>query len=274
MDQETILEVEGLTVEYFTKSMSTVAVNNISFDLKQGQILGIVGESGSGKSTVAYSIIQILNKRYTRINQGRIIFKDKDIVKLTSQQLEKVRGKEISMIFQSPTSSLDPVYTIGDQISEMILLHQQISKKEAKLKSIELLKKVGIEDAEKRINQYPHEFSGGMQQRVLIAIAIACNPKILIADEPTTALDVITQNQILKLLFDLSQEFNISIIFITHDMGVVAQFCDQIIVMKNGEIVEKGDSLQIFESPQKDYTKKLLAAIPKIHENQEWLLSI
>lgn len=274
MNQETILEVEGLTVEYFTRNKSTVAVNNISFHLKKGQILGIVGESGSGKSTVAYSIIQLLNKRYTRIKEGKIIYKNMDIVTFSPKQLEKVRGNEISMIFQSPTSSLDPVYTIGDQISEMILLHESISKKEAKIKSIELLKKVGIEDAEKRINQYPHEFSGGMQQRVLIAIAIACNPEILIADEPTTALDVITQNQILKLLFDLSQEFNISIIFITHDMGVVAQFCDRIIVMKNGEIVEQGDSLQIFESPQEDYTRKLLAAIPKIHENQEWLLSI
>lgn len=269
-----ILEVEHLCVEYFNQQSSTMAVKDVSFHLCEGEVLGIVGESGSGKSTIAFSIINLLNKGYARITNGSIKYKGTDLVQLNHKLLKNYRGKEISMIFQNPASALDPVYTIGSQIVEKIRIHSNLSKKEAKIKAIELLEKVGIDNPKERYHQYPHEFSGGMQQRVLIAIAIACSPKIIIADEPTTALDVITQHNILQLLSDICEEYHMSVIFITHDMGVVAQFCDRMIVMRKGEVVEQGDCEDIFYNPKELYTQKLLAAIPKVNEKQEWLLGV
>lgn len=268
-----ILEVKNLTVEYFSKFKTTVAVKDVSFNLERGKVLGIVGESGSGKSTVAFSIMRLINTRYTRVTQGEVLFQETDLLKISDRELQNVRGRDIAMIFQNPSTALDPVYTVGDQIIEAITIHERISYKKARVKAISLLTEVGIINPAEKIDSYPHEFSGGMKQRVLIAIAIACNPKVIIADEPTTALDVITQDQILQLLSNLCAQRNISMIFITHDMGVVAQFCDDMLVMRNGEIIERGTTIGVFANPQQAYTQKLLLAVPSAHEDQDWLLT-
>lgn len=269
----TILEVQDLSVEYFSKDISHVAVNHVTFNLSAGEVLGIVGESGSGKSTLGNSIIGLIDKRFTRINEGKIFFNNIDLLHLKNEQLCSIRGKKISFIFQNPSTALNPVYSIGNQIVEAIQLHEDINYDTAKLRALDLLREVGIEQPELKFGLYPHEFSGGMKQRVIIAIAIANNPELIIADEPTTALDVITQHQILSLLSKLVVERGLSVLFITHDMGVVANFCDRVVVMRNGLVVEEGITEEIFTHPSETYTRHLLSSVPKIFDDQEWLLN-
>ncbi len=271
---EEILQVKNLKVYYYSKRKVVPAVDGVSFDLKKGEILGIVGESGCGKSTVVRAIIKLIDKTYTKIEDGEVLLDGKNLVELTPKELCKVRGKRISMIFQNPLSSLDPVYPIGSQIEEAILAHEKVSRNEAKARALQLLKLVKIPAPEIRYRDYPHQLSGGMQQRVLIAIALACNPEIIIADEPTTALDVTIQAQILELLKELNQKMGVGIILITHNMGVVAEMCEEMMVMYGGVVVEKGRCMDIFADPKHPYTKGLLAAIPNVKEDKEELYAI
>ncbi len=257
-----ILSVKNLVTTFRTRQGLIKAVDNVSFDLKERSTLGIVGESGSGKSVTALSIMRLIPKNHGKITQGEIIFDGKNICQLSSGHMRTIRGNRISMIFQEPMTSLNPVFTIGAQIQESLLLHQHLTPQKAKEKTIELLQLVGIPSPEKRIKNYPHHLSGGMRQRVMIAIALACKPDILIADEPTTALDVTIQAQILDLLKKLQKELDMSIIMITHDLGVVAEFCDDILVMYCGKIVEKANVDQLFATPQHPYTKGLIQSIP------------
>jgi oligopeptide/dipeptide ABC transporter ATP-binding protein len=250
------------------------AVDNVSFTVKPRQIVGIVGESGCGKSVMSLSIMKLLPKGIGEIRSGEILFDGIHLEKLSDKEINRVRGKDISMIFQEPMTSLNPVFTIGFQLQEVLFNHQKISKQEAKLKSIALLKSVGISRPEKIIEEYPHQLSGGMRQRVMIAIAIACQPKLLIADEPTTALDVTVQAQILELLKEIQEVNNMSVILITHDLGVVAEMCDEVIVMYAGRIAEKTDVDSLFHNPKHPYTKLLMGAIPKMDEDVEELSSI
>lgn len=256
-----LLSVKDLHTSFFTSSGEVKAVNGVSFDLDEGKVLGIVGESGSGKSVTAYSILQILANP-GRIVSGSIKLKGKELVGCSKETMQKIRGNQISIIFQDPMTSLNPVFTIGSQLMEAILLHTKRNREQAKERAIEMLKLVGVNEPERRINQYPHEFSGGMRQRVMIAMALACEPDILIADEPTTALDVTIQAQILDLMKDLQKQLGMAIILITHDLGVVAEMCDEIIVMYAGEISERGTSDDIFYNPKHEYTKGLLKSIP------------
>ena len=272
---ETILEVENLKTYFYSQEKIVPAVDGVSFTLKKGEILGIVGESGCGKSTIARSILQLIDKSYCRIADGKILFKKDDLARKNVKEMLEIRGNKISMIFQNPLTSLNPVYTVGDQISEVIIKHQNVSRKEAREKTLKMLKMVRISDPELRINDYPHQMSGGMQQRIIIAIALACRPELLIADEPTTALDVTIQAQIMDLIKELNKELGMGIMLITHDMGVVAEMCDNIIVMYGGVIVEKGSTKKVFENPSHPYTKGLLASIPSIEsEDIEELYSI
>ncbi|WP_438824696.1 ABC transporter ATP-binding protein [Bacillus sp. JJ1474] len=245
------------------------AVRGVSFEVRKGETLGIVGESGSGKSVTARSIMRLLPSPPSFMKDGEILFQGENLANKTEKEMEHIRGRDISMIFQDPMTSLNPTIRIGKQIAESLIKHQKLSKKEAKNQAIELLKLVGIRDSETRYNQYPHEFSGGMRQRVMIAIALACRPTLLIADEPTTALDVTIQAQILNLMKNMQERFGTSIILITHDLGVVAGMCDRVVVMKNGEIVETGTTEEIFESPKHPYTLKLLNALPKLNEKKK-----
>lgn len=266
---ETLLTVENLHVSFQARGKSVDAVKNVSFDLKKGETLGIVGESGSGKSVTAKTIMRLLDSPPSIIKNGKILFLGEDILKKTEKEMEKVRGRDMGMIFQDPMSSLNPTIRIGKQIEENIVKHQKLSKSKAKKHGISLLKLVGIPKPEKRYTQYPHEFSGGMRQRVMIAIALACQPALLIADEPTTALDVTIQAQILQLMKDIQEKLGTSIILITHDFGVVAGICDRVVVMKDGEIVESGTTEKIFNKPEHPYTQKLLKALPKLHEKKK-----
>ena len=266
---ETILKVNNLRVSFSTRDKEFEAVRGISFEVKKGETLGIVGESGSGKSVTARSIMRLLSSPPSFMKDGEIIFRGENLVNKTEKELEDIRGRDISMIFQDPMTSLNPTIRIGRQIAESLIKHQKLSKKEAKQSAIDLLKLVGIRNSEARYNQFPHEFSGGMRQRVMIAIALACRPSLLIADEPTTALDVTIQAQILNLMKDMQQQFGTSIILITHDLGVVAGMCDRVAVMKDGEIVETGTTEEIFENPKHPYTKKLLNALPKLNEKKK-----
>ncbi len=259
-----LLKVENLHTSFFTPAGEVKAVNGISFSLDSGKVLGIVGESGSGKSVTAYSIMQILANP-GRIVDGSVKFKGEELVGAPKETLEKIRGNKISIIFQDPMTSLNPVFTIGNQLREAIMLHTNRDKKQAHERAIEMLKLVGVNEPEKRINQYPHEFSGGMRQRVMIAMALACEPDILIADEPTTALDVTIQAQILDLMKDLQKQLGMSIIMITHDLGVVAEMCDEVIVMYAGEVCERGTADEIFYNPKHEYTKGLLKSIPSVN---------
>ncbi|WP_438823977.1 ABC transporter ATP-binding protein [Bacillus sp. JJ1773] len=245
------------------------AVRGVSFEVRKGETLGIVGESGSGKSVTARSIMRLLPSPPSFMKDGEILFQGENLAHKTEKEMEHIRGRDISMIFQDPMTSLNPTIRIGKQIAESLIKHQKLSKKEAKNQAIELLKLVGIRDSETRYNQYPHEFSGGMRQRVMIAIALACRPTLLIADEPTTALDVTIQAQILNLMKNMQERFGTSIILITHDLGVVAGMCDRVVVMKNGEIVETGTTEEIFESPKHPYTLKLLNALPRLNEKKK-----
>lgn len=268
-----LLSVKDLRTSFFTSSGEVKAVNGISFNLEEGKVLGIVGESGSGKSVTAYSILQILTNP-GRIIGGSVKLKGKELVGCSKEDMQKIRGNQISIIFQDPMTSLNPVFTIGNQLMEAILLHTNRNKEQAKERAIEMLKLVGVNEPEKRINQYPHEFSGGMRQRVMIAMALACEPDILIADEPTTALDVTIQAQILDLMKDLQKQLGMAIILITHDLGVVADMCDEIIVMYAGQISERGTSDDIFYNPKHEYTKGLLKSIPTAQDEKQRLKPI
>ena len=261
-----ILKVTDLHTSFFTPAGEVKAVNGVSFSLDAGKVLGIVGESGSGKSVTAYSILQILANP-GKIVGGSVQFKGQELVGATKEEMSKIRGNKISIIFQDPMTSLNPVYTVGNQLMEAIMLHTDRNREQAKARAIEMLELVGVNEPEKRIKQYPHEFSGGMRQRVMIAMALACEPDILIADEPTTALDVTIQAQILDLMKDLQKKLGMAIIMITHDLGVVAEMCDEVIVMYAGEVCERGTADEIFYNPKHEYTKGLMRSIPTVSDD-------
>ncbi|GHH98482.1 ABC transporter ATP-binding protein [Neobacillus kokaensis] len=269
-----LLEVKNLETAFDIDGTYYNAVDNVSFKVKPRQIVGVVGESGCGKSVMSLSIMQLLPKGIGKVKSGEIIFDGISLEKMTEGQINKIRGKDVSMIFQEPMTSLNPVFTIGYQLQEVLFNHTKISKREARLKSIALLKSVGISRPEKIVDEYPHQLSGGMRQRVMIAIAIACQPKLLIADEPTTALDVTVQAQILELLKEIQEVNDMSVILITHDLGVVAEMCDEVIVMYAGKIVERTDVDTLFYNPKHPYTTLLLGAVPKMDEEEERLSSI
>ncbi|GAB2720866.1 dipeptide ABC transporter ATP-binding protein [Paenibacillus thermoaerophilus] len=266
---EPILQVKNLSVSFQSRGEEVRAVRGVSFDIKKGETLGIVGESGSGKSVTARSIMRLLPSPPSFLKEGEIIFLGENLAHKTEKEMENIRGRDIGMIFQDPMTSLNPTIKIGKQISESLIKHQGLSKKEAEKQAIDMLKLVGIRNSEARYHQYPHEFSGGMRQRVMIAMALACRPALLIADEPTTALDVTIQAQILNLMKNMQQRFGTSIILITHDLGVVAGMCDRVVVMKDGEIVETGTTEEIFENPRHPYTLKLLNALPRLDEKKK-----
>lgn len=261
---EKLLEIKDERLSFFTPAGEVKALNGVSFSMEEGEVLGIVGESGSGKSVTAYSIMG-LTAYPGKLVGGTVRFNGHEIEKMTEKDFRKIRGNEVSIIFQDPMTSLNPVYTIGNQIVEVILLHTNKTKKEAYERAKELLELVGINEPTKRLKQYPHELSGGMRQRVMIAIALACEPKLLIADEPTTALDVTIQAQILELMQELRKKLGMSIIMITHDLGVVASMCEKIAVMYAGHIVEYGTADEIFYNPSHEYTKGLIKSIPKLN---------
>jgi peptide/nickel transport system ATP-binding protein len=270
---EPLLKIENLKTYFRTEDGIVKAVNGMDFELYPGETLAIVGESGSGKSVTSLSLMHLLDENGF-IPEGKIIYKGQDITKLSQNKMRKVRGNEISMIFQEPMTALNPVYTIGEQIMEMIKLHLKMNEKEARARAVDLLQKVGIPEPAKRIEQYPHELSGGMRQRAMIAMALSCDPSVLIADEPTTALDVTIQAQILELMNKLQDDYGMAIIFITHDLGVVAEMSDRAIVMYGGEIFEKGDIVDIFKKPRNPYTWGLMNSIPRIDVDKEKLWAI
>ncbi|MCS5420699.1 MULTISPECIES: ABC transporter ATP-binding protein [Psychrilyobacter] len=269
---EKLIELKDVKTSFFTHLGEVQAVRGVSYSLNKGEALGIVGESGSGKSITSMSVMGLLQYPGT-VKSGEIVFKGEDLLKKNKKEMMSIRGNEIAMIFQDPMTSLNPVYTVGDQIMEAIRKHQNLSKAEALKKAIEMLELVGIPDPTKRINAYPHEFSGGMRQRVMIAIALSCEPDLLIADEPTTALDVTIQAQILDLMKELKDKLNTSIVLITHDLGVVADVCSRVLVMYGGLIMEEGKVEDIFYNPKHPYTVGLLKSIPKI-EHKERLVPI
>ena len=268
-----LLSVKDLHTSFTTDHGEVQAVNGVSFNLDAGKVLGIVGESGSGKSVTAYSIMQILADN-GRITSGEILYKGEDISRWGESRMQDFRGKCCSIIFQDPMTSLNPVFTIGSQIAEAVLLHTKSSKHEAMEKALEMLKLVGINEPEKRLKQYPYELSGGMRQRVMIAMALACEPDILIADEPTTALDVTIQAQILELMQSLQKKLGMAIIMVTHDLGVIAEMCDEIVVMYGGRFCERGTADEIFYNPRHEYTRGLLRSIPNITNMKERLVPI
>ncbi|WP_433750262.1 ABC transporter ATP-binding protein [Falsibacillus pallidus] len=261
---ENILEVNNLHVTFKTYGGEVKAVRGVTFDLKKGETLAIVGESGCGKSVTSQSIMRLIPNPPGRIAEGSILFKGNDLTKIQESEMRKIRGKDISMIFQDPMTALNPTLTVGDQIMEGIIQHEKNSRAEAKKKALDMLKLVGIPSPEARLKQYPHQFSGGMRQRIVIAMALVCDPEILIADEPTTALDVTIQAQILDLFKEIQDKTGVSIILITHDLGVVAQVADRIAVMYAGKIVEAGTRREIFYKPQHPYTKGLLNSVPRL----------
>ncbi|MBQ2050295.1 MAG: ABC transporter ATP-binding protein [Spirochaetales bacterium] len=273
MKKEHLLSVQDLHTSFFTDSGEVHAVNGVSFNLDPGEILGIVGESGAGKSGTAYSIMQILAAT-GKVTGGRILYKGDDLTKWNEKKLSEFRGKCVSIIFQDPMTSLNPVFTIGNQLMEAIKLHTDKKGKDAWDRAVELLKLVGINEPERRMKQYPHEHSGGMRQRVMIAMALACEPDILIADEPTTALDVTIQAQILELIQELQRKLGMAVILVTHDLGVIAELCDNIIVMYGGSICERGTGREIFYNPHHEYTKGLLRSIPDVKNMKERLVPI
>lgn len=265
-----VLQVKDLKIDFNTDEGRINVIKDLSYDVKKGEIVGIVGESGCGKTISSLATIGLLPPNGI-IEKGEIIFEGIDILKLKPDEIRKLRGRKISMIFQEPMKALDPVFTIGNQIEETILNHYKVSKKEAYERTINILKTVEIPNPKRVVNSYPHELSGGMKQRIMIAMALVCEPTLLIADEPTTALDVTIQAQILDLMKNLRSIINSSIIFITHDLGVVADICDRIMVMYAGQIVEQSDKIELFTSPKHPYTKGLLNSIPKLNEDKEYL---
>ncbi len=273
MSEQYLLSVQDLHTTFRTDSGEVQAVNGVSFNLNPGEILGIVGESGSGKSVTAYSVMQILADN-GRIKSGHILYKGEDLTTWSEKQMSHFRGKCCSIVFQDPMTSLNPVFTIGSQLGEAIRLHTNRRGKEVRERAIEMLELVGINEPEKRIKQYPFELSGGMRQRVMIAMALACEPDILIADEPTTALDVTIQAQILELMQDLQKKLGMAVILVTHDLGVIADMCDNIIVMYGGRICERGTAREIFYNPKHEYTKGLLRSIPSVNNMKKKLVPI
>lgn len=271
---ENILEIKDLKVSFDTFGGEVQAVRGVELQLKKGETLGLVGESGSGKSITSKAIMGLIPKPAGRVKSGEILFNGKDLLKYKEKQMQNVRGSEVSMIFQDPMTSLNPTMTIGKQIMEGLIKHQKLNKRDAKKRAIELLGQVGIPNPETRVSQYPHQFSGGMRQRVVVAIAIACNPKLLIADEPTTALDVTIQAQILDLMRDLQDKMDTSIILITHDLSIVANMAQKVAVMYGGMIVETGDVDEIFYQPKHPYTWGLLSSMPRLHSKNDELLAI
>ncbi len=265
---ETLLSVKDLQVSFFTPAGEVKAVGGVSYDLKYGEVMGIVGESGSGKSVEAYTIIGLL-AHPGKVTNGEIIFEGENLLDYSVDKMNSFRGKEVSMIFQNPMTCLNPVYTIGNQLMEALFTHEKIDKKEAWDRSVKMLEHVGINNPDKRMKQYPHELSGGMRQRVMIAMGLICHPKLLIADEPTTALDVTIQAQILELMKKIIKETHMSTIFITHNLGVVAEVCDKVAVMYAGKIVEKGTVDDIFYDPSHPYTLGLLKSMPRVDESED-----
>src|SRR5438876_4718306 len=271
---ERLIEVNGLKVQFATEDGIVKAVDGVNFQLSRGQVLGIVGESGSGKSVTAMTLLGLTKDKNTRF-EGEVLYKGRNVLEMNEDELEDVRGNEMGMIFQDPMTSLNPVYSVGAQICEAIRIHERADKPQARRRAIDLLKQVGIPNADSRVNNYPHEFSGGMRQRAMIAMALACNPDVLIADEPTTALDVTIQAQIIELIDRLKDELNSAVILIPHDLGVVADVADEIIVMYAGRVVERADTRELFYDPQMPYTWGLLGSIPRLDRpKQERLHSI
>ena len=271
---ERLIEVDGLKVQFATEDGIVKAVDGVDFQLQRGQVLGIVGESGSGKSVTAMTLLGLTKDKNTRF-EGEVLYKGRNVLQMNEDELQDVRGNEMSMIFQDPMTSLNPVYTVGAQIVEAIQIHERAQKAQARRRAIDLLRQVGIPNADSRADNYPHEFSGGMRQRSMIAMALACNPDVLIAEEQTTALDVTIQAQIIELIDRLKDEFNSAVILITHDLGVVAEIADEIIVMYAGRVVERADTRSLFYDPQMPYTWGLLGSIPRLDRpRQERLHSI
>ncbi|WP_080835342.1 ABC transporter ATP-binding protein [Cohnella massiliensis] len=270
---EPLLELKDLKTTFSTESGPVTVVSGVSFKVMPGETLGVVGESGCGKSVTSESIMRLLDEKTTRYG-GEIRYKKRNLLALSDEEMRDIRGNEISMIFQDPMTSLNPVYTIGDQIAESIVIHQKLGKREAMEKAVEMLRLTGIPSPEKRIREYPHELSGGMRQRAMIAIALACKPSLLIADEPTTALDVTIQSQILELIQELKREINMSVILITHDLGVVAEVCTRVIVMYLGEIVEEATVADLFANPLHPYTKGLLKSVPSLEGDRSQKLYV
>ncbi|SDZ04059.1 peptide/nickel transport system ATP-binding protein [Proteiniborus ethanoligenes] len=267
-----ILEIKNLHVHYITEDETVRAVNGLNLSLQKGESLGLVGETGAGKTTTALSIMQLVPYPPGVITDGEIIFQGKNLIYNTDKENQQMRGNGISMIFQDPMTSLNPIMTIGEQLVEVILTHKKVTKEEAKQQAIELLKVVGVK--EDRFNDYPHQFSGGMKQRVVITMALLCNPQLLIADEPTTALDVTIQAQVLDIIRELQQKYNMSMILITHDLGVVAETCDKVAIMYAGEIVETGTIEEVYTNAKHPYTRGLFESIPKLDEDNEKLIPI
>ncbi len=269
-----LLEVQNLQTSFLIEKKWYPAVDDVSFSLKKGETLGLVGESGCGKSVTSLSIMRLIKPPKAKITQGRVIFSGNDLLQLSEREMRDVRGDRISMVFQEPMTSLNPVFTIGDQIAEVYRAHRQMSKKDARHKAIEMLERVKIPAPQKRVDEFPHQLSGGMRQRVMIAMALACEPELLIADEPTTALDVTIQAQVLNLMARLQEEFQTAILLITHDLGVVAQVCKNVAVMYGGKIVEKAPTDEVFKNPLHPYTLGLMHSIPKLGVKQHHLSTI
>ncbi|WP_096186111.1 ABC transporter ATP-binding protein [Evansella halocellulosilytica] len=273
-NQETLLEIKGLHTGFDIDGQTYHAVKDVSFDVKPKEVVCVVGESGCGKSVMSLSIMNLLPKHNGKIDKGQILFQGKDIAPLSEKEMNRIRGKDISMIFQEPMTALNPVLTIGFQMDEVLVNHTNTSSEEIRKKSISLLQQVGISRAEQIVHEYPHQLSGGMRQRVMIAMAIACQPKLLIADEPTTALDVTVQAQILELIKNIQDEVGMAVMLITHDLGVVAEMADRVVVMYAGQVVEQSDVDRVFYNPKHPYTKSLLSSIPRMDEEQEQLNTI
>lgn len=271
---DTLIQVKNLQISFKYDGVMTPVIRGVSFDIKRGETLGMVGESGSGKSVTSREIMRLIATPPARIDSGEILFEGRDILKMSDDELRSIRGNRISMIFQEPMTSLNPVYTCGDQIMEVIRLHKGVSKKEARQMAIAMLREVGVQSPETRVDCYPHELSGGMRQRVMIAMALSCSPTLLISDEPTTALDPTIQAQILQLIKDMKKKLNMSVLFITHDLGVVAQNCDRVVVMYAGKIVEVAEVCELFDHPAHPYTQGLIMSIPKMSSDVEELYSI
>ncbi len=269
---EKLISVQDLTIQYITDNGTVKAVTNVSFEIEKGKALGLVGETGAGKTTTSLGILNLVPNPPGKIISGKIMFKGKNLLDLNADEIRAIRGEEISMIFQDPMTSLNPIMTVGQQIQEVVLLHKNVSAAQALDRAKEMMELVGI-TGERHI-EYPHQFSGGMKQRIVIAMALACEPELLLADEPTTALDVTIQAQVLELVADLKKEFNTAMLLITHDLGVVAESCDDVAIMYAGEIVEQGTTKQVFTNPKHPYTIGLFGSIPKIHDESDRLVPI